>query len=121
MDLVVAFDKTLILIEAKGVASWGNRQLNDKVDRLEDILEKHSLMRDLEFRFILMSPNQSTGIKRDNDETWPSWMLNKNGNPLWLKLKMGDLSSINGNDFLKVVRCNESGNDDKEGKSWVIK
>jgi hypothetical protein len=119
MDLVIAFDKTLILIEAKGVTSWGNGQLNDKVDRLEK-LEKHELMSGLEFfRFILMSPRQSEGIKRQENVEWPIWMLNKERKPLWLKLQMGDFPSENG--FLKVVRCNEHGKDDKDGKSWVIK
>lgn len=118
MDLVVAFGNTLILIEAKGDTNWGNTQLNAKINRLEDI-DKNKLLGHINFKFVLMSPEVSNGIKRNkDDEKWPDWMVDDDGKPLWFCLKMG--SSEPANDFLKVIRCTETGESAKGDDYWKI-
>lgn len=114
MDLVIAFERTLILIEAKADTSWSNEQLNEKVARFKQIFDvERNLIGDLQIYFVLMSPKESEGIKPESGN-WPSWMTNGNNEPLFLKLEMPS-------DFLRVVRCDTNGKSDKNGGSWKIR
>lgn len=123
MDLVVAFDNTLILIEAKGDTSWSNEQLNSKVPRLEAILgevgaDRSSLNR-LSVYFVLMSPSRSGKLRRKGDGPWPTWMLDKTGQPWWIPMHMAEADQTPS--FLKVVRCKDKdGTVGKEGTHWKI-
>lgn len=114
VDMVVAFNKTLILIEAKGVTAWSNSQLNPKVDRLVQIFgEGDSLPGGVTLRFVLTSPLQSNKLVRDGVKPWPKWMTGSDKKPLFQTLKMDK-------GLLKVVRCGDDGKSNKDGKSWNI-
>lgn len=45
LDLILAFDRTIILTETKGVTSWGNKQLASKRRRLADWMSYRSRWR----------------------------------------------------------------------------
>lgn len=113
IDLIVAFESTLILVEAKADTSWSNSQLNSKVDRLSQIVSDQAPQSVL-FKFVLMSPKKSEKLERIGG--WPAWMQGGNGHPMFMRLEMegGDLG------FSKVVRCDENGKPLKEGKYWVV-
>lgn len=122
IDLVVAFDNTLILIEAKGDTSWSNHQLNSKLLRLEITLGEagtaQSSLDRLSVHFILMSPKESDGLERELGKPWPVWML-KDGKPMWIPMRMAEAGLKPA--FLKVVRCkDENGSVGKEGSHWKI-
>lgn len=113
MDLVIAFERTLILIEAKADTSWSNEQLNEKVARLTKIIEAEcNLIGDLQIYFVLMSPKVSEEIEPKSGN-WPFWMTNGKNEPLFLKLEMPS-------DLLRVVRCDTNGKSNNNGGSWKI-
>lgn len=114
MDLVVAFDNVLVLIEAKGETAWSNSQFNSKVARLEAVREAGLLPGSVEVFFVVMSPRAPDGLVARPDSPWQAWMCDPNGRPRHIPLKMDE-------DFLKVTRCDEvSGQPDSKGKSWKI-
>lgn len=122
IDLVVAFDNTLILIEAKGDTSWSNTQLNSKLSRLEIILSEAgtapSSPLPLSVYFVLMSPDESKGLKREEGRPWPVWML-KDGKPMWIRMRMAEAGQEPA--FLRVVRCQDKdGRVGKDGSHWKI-
>lgn len=116
IDLVIAFDGTLILIEAKGDTPWSNPQLNSKVDRLEQIFAGGDFPGGLMLHFVLMSPKPSENLERAPTGDWPKWMCNSDGQPLHLKMTFGDVAAR----FLKVVRCNDEGCPDKAATHWKV-
>lgn len=119
IDLVVAFANTLILIEAKAETSWSNKQLNSKVKRLEQIIDKNNLPAGLTIRFVLMSPSQpSQRLERVGGLQWQKWMRDGVGQPLHLTLRMAFGDDIA--DFRKIVRCDEEGNSNRLGTCWAI-
>lgn len=119
MDLVIAFADTLILIEAKADTSWSNSQLNSKVDRLIQIIGgENNLPAGLTLRFVLMSPKRSEQLKRNSGEPWPKWMVDGNNQPLHYPLVM--VSGGDGGQFMKVIRSDEKGAPNKDGKHWTV-
>lgn len=117
IDLVVAFENTLILIEAKGDTPWSNSQLNSKVNkRLVSIFgennERHSSLR---LCFVLMSPKESGLLKRDDERDWPQWMIRQNTKqPMFIKMEMPD-------SLVRVTRWNnETNKQDANGMHWVV-
>lgn len=113
MDLVVAFDNVLVLIEAKGETSWSNSQLKSKVDRLSAIFATESF-RGVDLKFLLMSPNKSEKLERTGG--WPKWMSGADGQPLFIPLTMDGGPA----GFSKVARCDKNGKTTKDGKSWKV-
>jgi len=71
-DLLVVFDKTLILIEVKAFGYFTNKQINSKVHRWR-LLKKRSELAEckLTFHFMLMSPTKPTGLKPPPDDLLP--------------------------------------------------
>lgn len=90
-DFVIAFDRTIILIEVKGVGSWTNKQISRKHQRL---CEWEQFSEQLQLRFkktvealriivVLMSPKESYGLHKLK---WPK-AINDGGNaPKFLKM-----------------------------------
>lgn len=118
IDLLVAFNSTvnekvltnLVLIEAKAYTGWNNKQLRLKVARLREIFGGGNSCKYPNVRhwFVLMSPEESTGIKFKN---WSKWMKDKD-QPRWLSYGLDDREII--------IRCTEDGKPSKEGEYLVI-
>lgn len=108
VDLLVAFGKTLILIEAKGDTAWDQSQFDQKMARLR-ALEPFAKNQGISLHFILMSPSDPEKLKWNHgtDTTTP-----KN----FMKLEMKD--DVGG--FVRVSRCDEKGVSDKDGGYWRI-
>jgi hypothetical protein len=115
IDLSVAFDNTLILVEAKGVRSWGNNELSSKIERL-DLLSEFSkgpirvdgtTSSGLRLFLVLCSP---TPPKRIDFKNWPKWGKDGNEKPLWFKLR----TPHDRGEFDVVTRL-------KSNKTWTIK
>lgn len=109
IDLIIAFKLkdiyNIILIEAKGVTGWTNKQMDSKVERLKKIFGEYcEKYKYLQVFFILISPGESDNIKY---ESWPKWMK-KNNKPIWLELKTEK-------SFYKITRCRQDGKPDING------
>ncbi|MCR6501539.1 hypothetical protein MUO32_21100 [Shinella sp. CPCC 101442] len=117
-DLIIGFERTLILVEAKGVTSWGNSQLTRKCERLQDwasisrTIPHHAAYQPPEIYMVLMSPKESEGLE---PQKWPDIIKNKT--PYFLPLTFGDAASS----FLATERCDEQGNRCDTGIYWKMK
>jgi hypothetical protein len=116
IDLVLAYDHELILIEAKGDAFFSNKQLKSKIERLELVRqiyhEKSPGMPEINFRFALMSPQPPTPKRLT--VTWPEWALRGAKLPAWIELPLPT-------NLLMVSRCNESsGERSRDGECWAV-
>jgi len=113
MDLVVAFSagKTahLIMVEAKGVTAWTNKQATSKARRLEAIFgQGGDRWSHICPHFIIVSPREPQGLECSR---WPGWMKRGDGRPYWVKMEIpGGL--------VRVTRCSESGKVSREGRYW---
>lgn len=94
-DLIIAFDRTIILIEAKGVTSWGNAQVKSKHKRLCE-WHHHSqrLQTDktrspdpLRIIVVFASPNKPEKL---DDLEWPTFGNGNGGAPLFLALDFSE-------------------------------
>ncbi len=123
VDLILAFEETVILIEAKGVTSWSKEQFERKEKRRK-ILEKFAStcgLQHLELKMLLMSPKESEELKKtkQGDDI-------KNMPPhLGLLMPGDDIVPSNICDewkkrFLKPTRCTENKNEDAKGDFWKI-
>lgn len=113
IDLLVAFDtgrkSHVIMLEAKGVTGYSNRQFESKVARLSaafTVLQAEWVVPYL----VLVSPMRPRYLRYD---TCPPWMLGKDGQVAWLQLPMPS-------DMQKIVRCTESGAPNSQGKYWKV-
>lgn len=113
IDFLIAFQDGniyhVILIEAKGVTSWDNKQMKSKAERLTNIFgEKGTHWPKVVPHFVLMSKNRPQKLDLS---FWPEWM--KPNNELhWLPIDIP-------NDLVKVTRCNKNGKSDKNGQFWT--
>lgn len=96
-DLIIAFDRTIILIEAKVVGSWSNTQIASKRQRLqdwEDLSDKvvpsackplaaSGTQTPLNVFMVLSSPACPKKLKKIE---WPSFVTVKDGKPFFLPL-----------------------------------
>jgi len=76
VDLLVAFKAAgtshLVLVEAKGDASWDNAQLESKAERLRAIFgEEIADGAKVRPHFVLLAPRESSRIR---NRAWPVWM-----------------------------------------------
>ncbi len=115
IDWLIAFkvqsEYHLVLIEAKGVTGWANKQMTSKAIRFGAIFgEQGNSWPGVVPHFIMMSSSQSQGIRF---EEWPQWMA-PNGNIKWLELPIPK-------SLIHVYRCNEQGHKNKDGQSWTVK
>ena len=104
-DLIIAFDRTIILIEAKVVGSWSNKQIDSKRQRLqdwEDLSDKvvpsaykplavSDTQTPLNVFMVLASPNCPKKLSHVNDpehHKWPSFVTVEDGKPFFLPLRL---------------------------------
>ncbi|ACE89848.1 hypothetical protein RHECIAT_CH0000862 [Rhizobium etli CIAT 652] len=120
-DLIVAFDRTIILIEAKGVTSWGNKQIARKCQRLREwselsdqIVPGFKTSSPVEIFVVLMSPKPPSRLDRVD---WPTFVKTKDGEPFRLRLDLADAPEV----FLAPERCDESGLPASMGDCWQLK
>lgn len=109
IDLLVAVKSEntvhLILLEARGVIPWNNKQLIRKAESLKNIFGKNGYKwNSVKPQFIMISLRESQRIETDS---WLDWMRNNN-KCLWMKL-----SSLPSN-LVKIVRCTQEGKVDKK-------
>lgn len=114
IDLVIAFKSSgkyhLVLVEAKGVTGWTNKQMDSKIRRFREFFgENGKKHKNLIVHFILMSPKPPQRINED----WPNWMTTEN-KPNWMKLTIPD-------NFMKVTRCDNEGIVNQFGEFCVVK
>jgi len=112
IDFIIAFVQNnychIILIEAKGVMGWANKQLCSKAMRLRKIFgQKGDKWPGVVPHFLMMSPKKSKNIDVSD---WPTWMTLEGEIP-WVKLSIP-------NGLLKVTRCDEYGYANKDGEFW---
>ena len=118
VDLLVAFKEEngakihVLLIEAKADTGWTNKQLKSKAGRLGRIFDKR-VLGVVEPHFVLMSRKEPS-TKLETKE-WPGWMRANGPTPWhWLELPLRD-------GLLKVTRCDQDENSNKEGDYLLIR
>ena len=101
-DLLIAFDTTVILVEAKAAGSWSRSQMDGKIERMDEL---HCLAGEagIELLLVLCSPSK-TGVHLENESDWPKWATPKNNGkePFHIELPFGD----EGKPFSKPSRTN---------------
>ena len=112
IDYIIVFEidnKThIILIEAKGVTGWSNKQMDSKANRLKEIFgEMGDKWDNVIPHFLMMSPREQ---KKVNVNEWPTWMHKFKWLPLPIPEKL-----------YKITRCNQQGKSDEKGVYWTKK
>lgn len=90
-DFIVAFGQTIVLIEAKGVGSWTNKQISSKHQRLSEWKQFSeclhpgvgSMTEKLRVIVVLMSPKESAGL---HQRDWPTFINDGGNSPKFLKM-----------------------------------
>lgn len=98
IDLIIAFDQTIILVEAKLSGSWNNKQMRSKARRMRKLPNSH-----VKLHLVLTSPKAPSGLK---EIKWPDWALlgKTNGSaPHHIELKYSDT-----NQDRLMVSCHEA-------------
>lgn len=114
IDLLVAFEEQsvshVILLEAKGVGGFINKQMSSKARRFKEIFgQDGKKWPDVVPYFAIVSP---TRPRRLNTADWPSWMLGANGIPR-IEMEMGL-------DLKRITRCTVEGVPLATGKYWKV-
>lgn len=114
IDLLVAWQtgdaKHIVMIEAKGVMSFSNRQLKSKMSRLKAIFgDNGTAWPGVTPHFLIASPKESKHIITDG---WPSWTT-PGGRPRWLELPLPA-------DLIWATRCDNGGLITRSGTHWKI-
>ena len=115
IDLVVAFDDGnpahLIMVEAKGVTGWTNKQATSKARRLEAIFgQRGDGWPGIQPHFVIVSPRESEGL---DCRSWPGWMKREDGRPHWMRMEIPS-------GLLRVTRCDEAGKVTAAGGHWKV-
>lgn len=123
IDLLIAFDQTLIMIEAKGDSSWDTKQLHSKVARLEACFTCfNECMRNITVYYILMSSKNASLSTQKQLKPIAPWVHNKHaaqGPAYVLHLPMAEEGEKPA--FLKVTRCVDAqGTVGAKGSHWKI-
>ena len=110
IDLIIAFEQTLLLIEAKGDIAWSQKQMKSKAQRIKALPRPKNLT----IRLILTSHHEAKYIV---DGEWlkdiPEFMLD-NGQPFVVGLN----NFGGGVPLYRVTRCDEKGKSDAKGTYW---
>ena len=114
IDFLIAYQDGekfhIVLLEAKGVMGFTNRQLQSKIQRLRDIFgndgDKYSRVTP---HFAIISPKKPVGIRTTN---WPSWVL-RDGEIPWIEMPIPS-------GLKRITRCDERGKASAKGKWWRI-
>jgi hypothetical protein len=115
VDLIIAFDDVLILLEAKAFTSYSTRQMKSKLARLHLLHAfysklPHAGQRPVNFHLLITSPRPPGRLQVE----WPQWAC-KGDRPPWMELKLSPSQ-----DVLRVTRCNEQGISMKTGDRWRV-
>lgn len=111
VDLIVAFEKTIIFVEAKLSTSWSTAQLERKLKRLRSLPAG-----DYQRYFVLTSP---TRPKRLDTSKWPEWSLKPAAStPTFYHIPLR--SGVEGVDSLVVSRCLSDNTKSENGDHWNI-
>lgn len=114
IDFLVAYQDGdachIILLEAKGVTGFTNRQLQSKVQRLREIFgEEGDKWRGVVPHFAMVSPRKPVRVRSSD---WPEW-LKPEGMVTWVSMPLpGRLKSI--------TRCDEEGKASARGNYWKV-
>ena len=114
IDLLVAYDvgpqTHIIIIEAKGVTGWTNKQMASKAARLRQIFgDARAEQADVIPHFVLTSPKRSENL---SSADWPVWMQGET-EVAWMPLPIpGGL--------IRVSRADESGRASATGSHWRV-
>ncbi len=113
-DFIIAFDSTIILIEAKVGGSWSNEQLWSKVQRLKRVPNSENP----KIYFVLASPKRQKGkIKTDG---WPDWVFGnrEKREPFRIDLNLRESAK----DWVRVTRCDndKDGTSNADGEFWRL-
>ncbi|MEO9167703.1 MAG: hypothetical protein ABI230_04795 [Aestuariivirga sp.] len=108
IDLLVAYEHTLILVECKAGESWSIKQLKSKKNRIcliKKLIIEKGLGIDIHKAIVSSDdPSESRGKIKDELKGFP-----------WFKLADYDLNS-----FKKPQRCNGMGDAKASGKYWQV-
>ncbi|MFQ5825771.1 MAG: hypothetical protein ACE5IA_00305 [Dehalococcoidia bacterium] len=112
IDFIIAFEMGnahhLILLEAKGVMGFNNRQLASKAQRLKEIFgDQGKCWPGVVPHFAIVSPKEPVRL---NTSDWPSWMKPDN------KVRWIELAIPKG--LKRLTRCEENGRPSNSGKWW---
>ena len=115
MDLVVAFSAGetahLIMMEAKGVTAWTNKQATSKARRLEAIFgQRGNTWPHIRPHFVIVSPREPQSLECSS---WSGWMKREDGRPHWMRMEIPS-------GLLRVTKCEESGKVSREGRYWKV-
>lgn len=114
IDLIIAFGRTIILVEAKGVTGWTNGQMRSKAERLSALSYDANAVN---IHLVLTSPERSSRLAKG---AWvagvPKAMMASDGS--YYHLAMMGLGG--GGDLLRVQRCDEKGKASDGGEWWRI-
>ena len=115
IDLLVAFKDGekhhLVLVEAKGVGSWDNKQMLSKANRLGEIFgAEGKCFAGVEPHFILVSPNLPQKLKTLE---WPGWMSKNCVSNIWIELEFPE-------GRFRVTRCDADGSSSKTGSHFTV-
>ena len=115
IDFLVAYESDnwchVIMLEAKGVTGFTNRQFRSKVDRLVAMSEALGWERAKAIpHFALISPRKPQQLKYD---CCPPWMLGPDAKVAWICLPLPEI-------LKKVVRCDRGGIASLQGDRWKV-
>jgi hypothetical protein len=113
IDLVIATERDLVLIEAKAYGNFGNAQIKSKLDRLNllhDFYQKLKSESDhaVCFHVLLISSQKPRRL----NACWPGWACKDSEVP-WIKLPLNE-------SILQVMRCDEDGHSSVLGDFWRV-
>ncbi|GJD44200.1 hypothetical protein AFCDBAGC_2065 [Methylobacterium cerastii] len=114
IDLVIASESTLVLIEAKGVGSWAGAGLDSKVARLSalpsSVVNLDGKSGEIQLHFVLCSPGKPPCL---DTSAWNSWMKTDQG------ILHIDLNVVaEAGQFLRVQRCSEAESPNDKWTHW---
>lgn len=114
IDFLIAYhDKEkcyLVLLEAKGVMGFTNRQLQSKIQRLRDIFGDGGYKYpEVIPHFAIVSPKRPNGIKSSD---WPRW-LKPDGEIPWIEMPIPE-------GLQRITRCDENGKASAKGRWWRV-
>ena len=112
VDLIVAFDENVILLEAKATGSWSNSQASSKLGRYERLqnFAQETGAQKLQFFFLLASPKAP--INLPDDSRWGT----SSGRSAWMRLSIPIVEY----EYLAVTRCHIDGATAKDGGYWKV-
>lgn len=117
IDFVIAYREAntyhLIFLEAKGVTSWSNAQLQSKIQRLQNIFTdtNSSWRQHVEPHFAIISPAEPEKVLYGD---WPHWIVDPATRRFrWLRLRLPA-------ELDYPTRCGDDGTPSRDGRYWKV-